>query len=104
MEMNHTPGPWIYKAQGDAQEFVLLKEREDGKLDWLVSFRDNGQHWSEHQEANAKLIAAAPELLEACITALADTEGLLSEEFELNPANLKATIETLSKAIKKATA
>lgn len=56
---NYTPGPWIYKEQGDAQEFCLLRPRQDGKLDWLLSFRDN-TGTVEQQKANATLISKSP--------------------------------------------
>jgi hypothetical protein len=106
---NHTPGPWIYKAQGDAQEFCLLREREDGKLDWLVAFRNNGQHWSEHQEANAKLIAAAPDMIKALkkiswlIKNMPDDESDIWSSFP-DTLEMISYIRKLSRrAIKKAT-
>jgi hypothetical protein len=57
----HTPAPWEYREQGDADEFVMLTH--DGK--WIIAFRQNGELMTATQRANAKLMAASPKLLEA---------------------------------------
>lgn len=62
----HTPGPWKTHAQGDANEYFTLKN--DGH--WLAAIKFNGEMYVVEQEANVRLIDAAPELLEACETAL----------------------------------
>ena len=83
----HTPGPWI------AIDRCTLAV-EGGPSDWAVNRYSNGyrsyvatlfdcQLAPEHGgtvEANARLIAAAPDLLEACeaIAALADGQGRLN--------------------------
>jgi hypothetical protein len=59
--MTHTPGPWTYHADGEANHYTLM--RSDGG--WLISFLHNGEQWTLTQEANARLMAAAPEMLEA---------------------------------------
>ena len=58
--MNHTPGPWHYDPDGEVwatrvngQDVTICPEWL-----WARSLRDEGM-------ANARLIAAAPELLEA---------------------------------------
>ena len=68
----HTPGPWKYGAE--------LSSRTG---EWLISFdagnRGRGigiaetRPGSGQEEANARLIAAAPELLEALEELLAET-------------------------------
>lgn len=71
MGTKHTPGPWI---QHDKASMAIL-----GKNGFLVancgghfdSRRESGELEKEHQ-ANARLIAAAPELLEA-LTAMVET-------------------------------
>jgi hypothetical protein len=65
----HTPGPWTYAAK--VKEFLL-----DFPSNGPVSARVNGPHkgqvaastgrGQEECEANARLIAAAPELLAMC--------------------------------------
>jgi hypothetical protein len=57
----HTQGDWRYRAQGDANHYCILTE--DGK--WVISFLQNGEILTEEQEANMRLIAAAPDLLAA---------------------------------------
>ncbi len=67
MSTQHTPGPWSYHANGDANHYCILRE---GKR-WVVSFLQNGEIWTPEQEANARLIAAAPDMLAAAKLALA---------------------------------
>jgi len=62
----HTPGPWIMEWEGNG--YICPQGREDSiactanrPLD-----EDGESPWTqEEEEANARLIAAAPELLEA---------------------------------------
>jgi hypothetical protein len=56
----HTPGPWRYKADGG---------------NYMLIFCSNDEGWGDNLrgycgEANARLIAAAPDLLEALREAL----------------------------------
>ena len=67
--MNHTPGPWHYDPDGEVwatrvngQDVTICPEWL-----WARSVRDEGM-------ANARLIAAAPELLEALERTLIDVE------------------------------
>lgn len=53
----HTPGPWVYDGS-----FV---KSADGKALWHSGMP------RDEREANAHLIAAAPDLLEACVNVLA---------------------------------
>ncbi len=56
--MAHTPGPWTYQATAGDHDFSVYSETyQRGRDIALVRNFD---------EANARLIAAAPELLEAC--------------------------------------
>lgn len=63
MEMKHTPGPWFTKREGFST--VYVEARIGGG--WLQEVAACGptKEGSVQQEANAHLIAAAPELLEA---------------------------------------
>lgn len=63
--MKHTPGPWKFNHVG---EFDIEVADQKGRL-----VCDLGQ-WDE-QEANARLIAASPELLEGCKIALEAMEN-----------------------------
>ena len=55
MTSEHTPGPWFYERDFD----YYLIETEDGHA--VVTGKDN----TEGNEADYRLIAAAPDLLEA---------------------------------------
>jgi len=56
----HTPGPWeIVEREQDTPRIV----GPDGQAD--VAILGTGAHTTEEEEANARLIAAAPDMLEA---------------------------------------
>lgn len=55
MSNKHTPGPW--QLHYDVSDFSVTANDGEERVSYVGS------------EANAKLIAAAPELLEACIKA-----------------------------------
>lgn len=61
----HTPGPW----KVDSYETVTIKAEKEDKiamLTWLKGpYGDLGRKSDEEVKANARLIASAPELLEA---------------------------------------
>jgi hypothetical protein len=70
MEVKHTPGPWVVQ-DGDrfSMEMVITSQRRIEESMAPICEMDvdyDGEH-GEEQHANAKLIAAAPELLEALI-------------------------------------
>jgi len=72
--MSHTPGPWETQSFGNGEAVVIANgsNRDDVACICSVAgglgtvLEDNRDYESE---ANANLIAAAPELLEACKTA-----------------------------------
>lgn len=60
----HTPGPWTIGQKLHGFDFSIVNPKGDAEVgDWLVA----GARW----EANARLIAAAPQLL-ACLKALSN--------------------------------
>lgn len=69
--IEHTPEPWKWHAQGEANEYCMLTH--DGR--WVISFRQNGELTDERQKANARRIAA-------CVNRLA---GFKTDDIE-NPA------------------
>lgn len=59
----HTHGPWITNGR------AIEQDADDDAL--VVAYAEDEQN--DDWEANARLIAAAPDLLEACKIALAET-------------------------------
>ena len=60
MKAQHTPGPWTVHAQASANNYVALVDNN-----WMAAIQFNGELMVAKQDANAALIAAAPDLLEA---------------------------------------
>ena len=93
--MKHTPGPWLYSEHliypcGAYGEDKLVKHGSKS----VAMVRATGN--AEETEANAKLIAAAPELLEA----LQDCRDILTDVFKNSK---RAAIIRADAAIQKAT-
>lgn len=67
----HTPGPWyIGKNFGDQSRHIYAEQmvRDDDGDEWhpLIASVDDSERLVDY-EANARLIAAAPDMWEACI-------------------------------------
>lgn len=96
MELKHTPGPWQYLAKLSGSEnhkgFRIVCERRDGW--WIADTSPIDQDGTEG-EANARLIAAAPDLLAACLKARPAVIHQLTLWKELRQAIIKATGEEL---------
>ena len=92
----HTPGPWRYKADGG---------------NYMRIFCHNDEGWGDNLcgycgEANARLIAAAPDLLEALTALLSYTracEDMLNATTMTIKPNSSAQIRRARVAIEKAT-
>lgn len=69
----HTPGPWEVDRYPDGRALVFCAKFENSHYgDWIADISGIADGGSK-QKANARLIAAAPELLEAleaCVTQL----------------------------------
>ena len=81
----HTPEPWKWHAQGEANEYCMLTH--DGR--WVISFRQNSELTDERQTANARRIAA-------CVNRLA---GFKTEDIENPECDLTGHGALLSKLI-----
>ena len=98
MSAKHTPGPWL-TDRGNVHTGQIATIHHCLNNDWVEIWTDK---WAEtglgegEQEANARLIAAAPELLDALteIVAAADGDGW---------KQLDATFAAARAAIAKAT-
>lgn len=67
MTNKHTPGPWQWEKRGGA--FRAIEGPSGPSV--AVTEEYAGDAWIDVSEANARLIAAAPEMLEALIQAAA---------------------------------
>lgn len=99
MNTKHASGPWTSREQSGHQFIV---ESTEGSIAWL------DRHYSATKEqgmANARLIAAAPELLEALLKAGQQLEGRIRDEYEGTPEleDQLSTIAWIPKLIAKAT-
>ena len=95
----YTKGKWEAKANADGSWVIMSGN--------IVIALFNRKDFPEWNEANAKLIAAAPELLEVCKCAEADLWGLVSDymdiDIETSNEPQAKTIRELKAAIAKAT-
>ncbi len=80
--MQHTPGPWFADAPfyhaGERQKVTPIYARDPKRLDgrWLVAWCHQNAVPAKEIKPNARLIAAAPELLEALQYAVAQVPEL----------------------------
>lgn len=86
--MKHTPGPWkaIEHKSVNLNDYIQILA---GSWD-IAHNKFSARNWEEEQ-ANARLIAAAPDLLEACQAALNDLyrqmDSQMTEETEQKVKN-----------------
>ena len=65
----YTPGPWQIVPYGDGDSLVICAPNADWRICFMATPGESPHAW-QRIKANARLIAAAPELLEAleCVT------------------------------------
>lgn len=90
----HTPGPWLVDATGDGIN-IVQPVSEDQIAEVF------GEQFPDEVEANAQLIAAAPDLLAALYLALPYVEVQDGDE-HYKPGAVANTIKTMQAAIAKA--
>ena len=101
--MKHTTGKWKLSKSSDnsfykestGSSFYISAIDIDGHDGAIMVFGEE----KEERQANATLVAAAPELLEKCKTAL----GVLKHIYENHDTPALGIINGLEQAIKKAT-
>lgn len=109
MNTKHTRGPWVVQGLNIYGPINPRSKRRNGREliggvvddinDWRTSpdyVRDDSAEFASEREANARLIAAAPDLLDACEAAL------IAIERHISPTEF-APREMLRAAITKAT-
>ena len=97
----HTPGPWFTKREGFST--VYVEARIGGGYLQEVAACGPTAAGIRQQDANASLIAAAPDLLEALICSVAAFEGDQIDEIESDYGLATAQrVDMARKAIAKA--
>lgn len=99
-EFKGTPGPWVVDGAGVGAEFNI--DSADGGTSVGITsqiFRDKDH---EIRIANANLIAAAPDLLEALMDVLSEFESLIDAAWESTEDHDKERINKARSAIAKA--
>lgn len=95
---NHTAGPWF--ADG---HFVGTNEQDTQTVAYVDDHRNKKLRTDEEHRANARLIAAAPEMLEAMRDALGNLGDIVRHaEPESVREQAEATWHALKAVIKKA--
>lgn len=67
-QVKHTPGPWSFWHD------TCAKCREDGTAEFCIDGPPGGSHGQFSSEADARLVAAAPDMLEA-LKAITELHG-----------------------------
>lgn len=101
MTDKHTPGPWIVASD----ETVTVRDAQDGGIascGWLKSRLTGPRRTSAEVHANARLISAAPDLLEALRAFVEDGFSLHEVERRTDPGTYAAIVKARA-AIAKAT-
>lgn len=80
----HTPGPWYTTARSNNMIDVCHQIRRPGAITMALCRVQARQSWLSEAEANARLIAAAPDLLEA-LKRCAGVLGLVSPGGQEDP-------------------
>lgn len=95
-----TPGPWAYTVGVEDDETRCVVHQKDADRDWIIAVIENGAPGDslETEKANARLIAAAPDLLEACKAALVAFDSMGEEHEDHKFLNI-AYIESRSKLL-----
>lgn len=71
--MNHSPGPWKVEGEEDSVSYPAVVAADDTEVCLFCGDTDRPTRY-----ANARLIAAAPDLLEAALEALTDLALVLA--------------------------
>lgn len=74
MMFKGTPGPWILCTSDDETKTYIQESKENNRHPHFASIRTDSWWGNGEGEANANLIAAAPELLEALQKIVKDLE------------------------------
>lgn len=107
---NHTPGPWAINTAGSAKKGEPFKTTEiyvyapSTQDDTAICAEIINPVTQEPSEANARLISAAPDLLDAAILCLSVAESWINQEYSgLRFYQANKVLDKAREAIAKAT-
>ena len=100
-EAGFTPGPWNVMETRTEKDDLYSRCWVDAYGSSIKPAEAYG-NTKDEAEANAALIASAPELLEACKNALALIEYVSPSEFDMSGTELQKELEPIRQAISKA--
>ena len=89
-----TPGPWTFKETDEGNHRIIGMECPHPEIAAVFS-----QGTKAERDANARLIAAAPELLERCKRCLADAEAILADPSEVSDEVWQSIVDDLREVI-----
>jgi hypothetical protein len=103
----HTPGPWkVYKARLRPEFPVVITEIQDEQGNAIIKWQGFDGMKKKVIAANATLISAAPDLMEACKSMINSSNlwipRMVSEEFEDEARVLHSLRQRILSAIIKA--
>jgi len=81
-EVRHTPGPWVI----DANDRYHVESPDGSALPWsIATISGSAGPGTNRSEANARLIAAAPDLLAALEKLLSYNEAIMADRINYRP-------------------
>lgn len=104
MNTKHTSGTWEICTKTETQIFIASTEKsartEQGKGSYICQIKQEREHYgiNEQDEANAKLISAAPDMLEAIKMYL----EIERENHGMMPVLLRPITKAMQSAMQKA--
>ncbi len=94
MKTKHTPGPWFVTSNGTQGAIAALisLDMNDDDLEYVCFIEDHGR-----KTANARLIAAAPDLLVA-LENIVEFAAQCASELDCRPQCVSHAWDTIAKA------
>jgi hypothetical protein len=94
---NHTPGPWFYHKQGDANFYAITHHKEKrNEVNWLLSLQHNGEQGIKEQTANMMLISKAPNMYKLLVN-IAGYNDIVKEQFRIS----ESLVDEINRLIKE---
>lgn len=104
MGISHTPGPWHVVPYGDGDSLVVCSDTDgEWRICFMATHGGTESVWDAIQ-ANARLIAAAPDLFEAGTELQAARKAQNADPSAENASRVRAASDAFDAALSKATA